>query len=395
MPNTTNVSNNQGKIGRLIVPTLTISRISPQARSLLTTLLLIEIGQTYGLSIGVTNQIKTFNSFAAIFAALLMGFLSVRFRQRTLLIAGLALSVFTTLGCYLAPSFPILIIFYSLGGIAANTIFPMTTALLGEHIPLSERTRALGWLTAGPAAIYVLGYPIVNYIGDWRRAFLIFALPIILVALLLSFVGLPSTELTTRREDILAGYKGVLASRSALACLVSSGMGLGVWQIALSLGSSFYRQQFSMSRNNVVYVTVVMALLYISGTLIARKIIPKYGRRNTAIASSVLLGLFTIFFTASFNLTMALATGLVTCFAAGVRVNASQGLNLEQIPDLRGPMMSLSSAFGSTGNVMSLSLSGYLLINYGWSVMGSVIGVFGFIAGIILYLYAEDPTRVN
>lgn len=380
---------------KLIVPALTISRISPQARSLLTTLLLIEISQTYNLSVGITNQIRTFNSFAAIFAAMLMGFLSVRFRQKTLLIAGLALSVFTTLGCYLAPSFPILIICYSLGGIAVSMINPMTTALLGEHVPLSERTRALGWLTAGPAAIYVLGYPIVNYLGDWRRAFLIFALPIILVALLISFVGLPSTESTTHREDILTGYKGILASRSALATLIGSGMGLGVWMVTLSLHSSFFRQQFSVSRNNVVYATVVMALAYISGTLLARKIIPRYGRKNTAVAASILLGLFTVLFTTSFNMTTALITGLATCFAAGIRVNASQGLNLEQLPDLRGSMMSLSSAFGSTGNVLSLSLSGYLLINYGWGVMGSVIGVFGFVAGIILYLYSKDPTWVN
>lgn len=388
-----NSSNIEKKINRkLIVPALTISRISPQARSLLTTLLLIEISQTYDLSIGITNQIKTFNSLAAIFAALLMGFLSVKFKQRTLLLAGLLLSVFTTLGCYFAPSFPLLIVSYSLGGLAASIIIPMTTALLGEHIPLLERTKSLGWLIAGPAAIYVVGYPIVNYIGDWRRAFLLFALPIILMAILLTLFCIPSTEIDTRREDILAGYKGVLSSRSALACLVGSGMGLGVWMVTLSLNSSFFRQQFSMSRGIVVYITVVMALAYIAGTLLASKIIPRYGRRNTAIGASVLLGLFTILFTASFNILMALIAGLVTCFAAGVRTNASQGLNLEQLPDLRGSMMSLSSAFGSTGSVLSLILSGYLLIEYGWAFMGSVIGIFGFIAGIIFYLYAKDPT---
>jgi len=353
---------------------------------------LIEISQTYGLSVGMTNQIKTFNSFVAILAALAMGVLSVRIRHRTLLIAGLALSVFTTLGCYLAPSFPVLIVCYSLGGLAANTIFPMTTALLGEHVPLSERSKALGWMLAGPAAIYVVGYPIVDYIGDWRRAFLLFALPIILVALLLTFTGIPSTESKSRKEDIMAGYKGIIASKSALACLVSTGLGMGVWQITLSLGSSFYRQQFSMSRGNVVYVTMGMALLYIAGTLTSRKIIPKYGRRNTAIASTALMGLFTIIYTISGDVIIALVTASIACFLAGVRINASQGLNLEQLPDLRGPMMSLSSAFGSTGNVLSLSLSGYLLINYGWGVMGSVIGAFGVLASIILYLYAEDPT---
>ena len=64
--------------GKLLLPALTISRIAPQARGLLTSLLLLEIGQTYGTSIGITNQIKTANSFLAIFSALAMGILSVK-----------------------------------------------------------------------------------------------------------------------------------------------------------------------------------------------------------------------------------------------------------------------------------------------------------------------------
>jgi len=81
----------------LLLPALTMSRISPQARGLLTSFLLIEIGQTYGTSIGVTNQIKTLNSFVAIISALAMGVLSVRMKHKTLIVAGLALSVVTTL----------------------------------------------------------------------------------------------------------------------------------------------------------------------------------------------------------------------------------------------------------------------------------------------------------
>jgi len=71
--------------------------------------------------------------------------------------------------------------------------------------------------------------------------------------------------------------------------------------VTLSLNSSFFRQQFSMTRNDVVYVTVVMALGYIVGNLLSSRIIPRYGRRDTVIGASVLLGLFTILFTASFN----------------------------------------------------------------------------------------------
>jgi len=390
MEDTINRTHQEKKVSKLFLPALTISQMAPGTRALLTGLLLIEIGQTYGISVGLTNQIKTFNSAAAILAALSMGFLSLRIRHKTLLIAGLVLSAISAIGCAFAPSFTLLIIIYSIGGLAGNTIFPMTSSILGANVSSSERPKALGWMVAGGAALYVVGYPIVNYIGDWRNAFLLFSLPIALAALLLSLTGIRSDELASSKMDIMAGYKGILASKSALACLISTGLGLGVWQIILSLSSSFLRQEIGMSRGDVVYAIMAMALLFMSGSLITRKIIPKYGMKNTVVASNILLALGTILFTQSFNIVMALGVGLITCLIAGVRANATTSLNLEQLPELRGPMMSMSAAFGSTGNVLSLGFSGLLLIKYGWGVMGSVIGFFGLIAGVLVFLFAKE-----
>ena len=390
MEETINRIHQQTKVSKLFLPALTISQMAPGTRALLTGLLLIEIGQTYGTPIGLTNKIKTFNSAAAILAALSMGFLSMRIRHKTLLIAGLTLSAICAIGCAFAPSFSLLIIIYSIGGLAGNTIYPMTNSILGANIPSSERPKVIGWMYAGGAALYVVGYPIVNYIGDWRNAFLLFSLPITLTALLLSLRGIRSDELASNNLDIMAGIKGILASKSALACLISTGLGIGVWQIILSLSSSFLRQKIGMSRGIVVYVIMAMALLYITGSLIARKIIPIVGRKNTVVASNILLALGTILFTQSFNIVLALGLGLITCFIAGVRENATTSLNLEQLPNLRGPMMSMSAAFGSTGNVLSLGFSGLLLIKYGWGIMGSVIGIFGVIAGVLVYFYVKE-----
>lgn len=395
MDDTSKITAQKRSRSMLVLPSLTASRISPSARSLLTGLLLIEIGQTYGTSVGLTNQINTANSAVAVITALLMGVLSVRFKHKTLLITGLSLSVITTLGCYFAPSFAFLLLAYSLGGLASTMIFPMTTALIGEHVPFEKRSQALGWLMAGPAALYLVGYPLVNYIGDWRQSFLLFALPVILIALLLTLIGLPSQESTPRKRDILSGYKGIFSCKSAIACLISHGFAVGVWQISLSLASSFYRQQLSMSRGLVAYITIGMALAFIAGALISRKTIPRFGLKNATMVSSVFLGLSTIIRFAIMDQVFAIILGLITCLLAGVRVTTSQGLNLEQLPELRGPMMSMTSAFGSTGTVLSLSLGGALLIQYGWRIMGVGIGVFGILAGVILYLFAQDPTRIR
>jgi len=379
--------------GKLILPALTMSRIVPQARNLLTTFLLIEIGQTYGTSIGLTNQIKTFNSIAAVLAALTMGFLSVRYKQRTLLMVGLSLSIISVIGCYSAPSFITLVIMYSLGGVAGNTILPMTTSLLGEHVPREDRTKSLGWLMAGPAALYIVGYPLVNYIDDWRLSFLLFVLPIILVALLLTIIGVPKHQSTPPRTDILAGYKGILSNKSAVACLVSYGLGLGAWQITLSLSTSNLRQQFLISRDVVVWITMLNAMMYIAGALVSRKVVSRYGVKTSSMFLNVLLGVFTICRFIVPDFVLAIVLSAIICVVAGLRSAAVNGLNLEQVPDLRGSMMSLTDAFGSIGNVLSLSLGGYLLIVYNWGIMGSIIGSFGFVAGLFLHMFVKERSK--
>ena len=376
----------------LILPALTMSRISPVARGLLTSLLLIEIGQTFGTSIGVTNQIKTVNSFVAIISALAMGLLSVRMRHKTLLVAGLALSVITTLGCFFAPSFITLLIVFSLGGWAANMIFPMTTAIMGANIPREDRSKAMGWLVAGPAAGYLFGFPIVNYIGDWRLSFLFFALPLILVALFLTLIGVPSTETVNPKTDILAGYRGVFSNRSAIASLVGHMLGLSVWQIPLTLASSYYRSHHGISRGQVVFIIMAMAILYIGGSLVSRRIISRIGYKNATVLFAAGLGLFTMVTFLDLPTTISVALGLGTSLMGGLFAPSSQGLNLEQIPKLRGSMMSMVSAFGSTGNMLSLGLSGLLLIRYGWSTMGIVVGIFGLIGGVIIYFLAQEPS---
>jgi len=70
--------------------------------SLLTSLLLIEISQTFGTPIGVTNQIKTANSIVAIITALTMGIISVRYNHKSLLLFGISLGILSTLGCFFA-----------------------------------------------------------------------------------------------------------------------------------------------------------------------------------------------------------------------------------------------------------------------------------------------------
>jgi predicted MFS family arabinose efflux permease len=54
-------------------------------------------------------------------------------------------------------------------------------------------------------------------------------------------------------------------------------------------------------------------------------------------------------------------------------------------------MMSLLAAFRSFGSVVSISLGGFVLVRYGWGVLGGVGFLFSIIGFLALYFYAIEP----
>jgi predicted MFS family arabinose efflux permease len=377
---------------RLILPTLTMARISTESRLLLTSFLLIEIGQTYGTSIGVTNQINSINSLLSIISALSLGILSVRYDYKKILVSGLVIAILAAAGCCVAPSFLTLVALFSLGGIAGTLIVPITTALIGVHIPSEKRSQALGWLIGGPAIMVLLGVPIINYIGDWRRSFLLFVLPLYFVALLLSYFFVPS--LTTRKveTDILAGYREIFSSKSAVACLVGNMLGMGFWMIFLTLGLTYLRTYYSIPRDTVVYLYTASSIVFLFSSVISGKIISRFGLKKMTILSVIGVGIFSISLFAGFSKTISIVSGFVVPFMCGLYQPSHNGLSLGQFPELRGSMMALVSAFSMIGTVIFVGLSGLLLNQYGWRVMILTTGVSCLISGLIVFLFAKEPS---
>jgi MFS family permease len=161
--------------------------------------------------------------------------------------------------------------------------------------------------------------------------------------------------------------------------------------ITLSLAFSFFREVFLMSRDNVVFLTFGTSLAFISGALSARWVVPRFGWKHTTMVSVVLMGFGTVVYLSGVNLVLSLVFVLVASFFGGLNRSAAQGLNLGQLPMLSGSMMSLISAFESVGTIVSVSLSGVMLIWFGWSFLGWLVGAFGIIGYLILKNYAFEP----
>jgi len=386
--------------GRLFLPSLTFSYFATGPIGVLTGLLLIDIGATFGCDVGVMGQITTGYYIAAVIFGLFMGVLSVRFRHKSLLMVGLLFTSISALGCYLASDFNLMLILYSLSGVGMAMVSPMAISLIGEHLPLEKRGNAIGWIIAGGALSYVIGAPIIGFIaglGDWRSVLFVFVIPVSLMSLLLAFVGLPFTSGSVQpavgKGAYLKSFKGVLSNRSAFACLVGSSLRSIAFMVVLVYGISFFRQRFLSSMGTASIVMLMAALLYTLGSLVCGWFVNRFGRKPLTVLTVLLSAIFTIAFTSAPDLWLSLALNFLGAWFFGMGASAASSLTLEQVPKFRGTMMSVHSAAINMGSALGTALGGLTHDLFGYEVLGLTLGALGVVAAIVFHLLTIDPTR--
>jgi predicted MFS family arabinose efflux permease len=377
---------------KLTVYALGLSRYAPRGATLVAGVLLIEIGATFGLPVGVVNQMNATHSLLSLLTALAMGVLSIRFGMELLLFAGLGLALASAIGSCLSPSFQILFILYSLNGIAYSLVYPMSVALVGELFPQEKRATALSRIFAVPPIITVFGSPFIGYIGDWRSALILYAIPIAAASLIMAKFSIPLRKTKGKKVDLVPAFKTLITNRSALSCLIAALLNNITWQIVGVLSISFLREHHYIPKEVTSLIYSGFAIAVFIGALSGGKIVNRYGRKPSTVILNLAYGLSALFFVTISNASIAAIIGILACLVHGLRQPAISSLTIEQIPEIRGSIMSLSSALGSVGGIIGAAVAGFLLLNYGWIAAGVFLASAAILAGLILQFFAKDPT---
>lgn len=398
-------ADNQGSAKKLFVPSLALAFFATGKLDVLASLFLVDIAVTFfgssdNAAVGVASQIVVLSSIAAVVFGLLNGVLSVRLKHKVLLLFGSLCIIIGALGCFLAPNFLSMQIFYPLDGIGTVTVGAMAFALIGEVLPLERRGKAIGYVTATGMLAAAIGYPVaglISGVGGWRSVLLMYVLPVSILGLALAFYGVPSTPTrnpsgTIRRDAYLRSFKQVLLNKSAVACLFGNMFffAANMWSF---FAASFWRQQYLLSVESVAFITLGITLVFAAGSLFGGRLVNRAGRKRlvilTGIIRSLLIPLIVImpeFYTA-----------LLICFLAsavgGIGLAAGPSLTLEQAPESRGTMMSMNTVFGSLGGAIGASLGGIALGQSGYVALGATFGVLGIASVIIVATLAKDPCK--
>jgi predicted MFS family arabinose efflux permease len=385
---------------RALLPTLVFCAFSIGPLAVLMGLYLYPIAAEFGVEVGIMGQVNTFSSVAAVVSALIMGFLSVRFRHKSLLMTGLLFFAVSSVGCFLAADFTGMLLAYSISGVGLAMVNPMVNALVGEHFSLEKRAKAIAWTVGAGALSYVVGPLALNLLADfggWRFSLLGFIIPLLLIGLLLAFFGIPSAShshgAAMGRGGFLSGFKEVLSSKSALACLAGDTLRAASFAAVLYYGAAFFMQRFGASTDVAALVILAAASCYTVGSLISGRLVDKIGRKPSAAMTALLAGVFTVSFVLVPDFWFSFTLNLTAAFLFGMVTAAAISLTLEQVPEYRGTMMSVDSAFVNLGYALGAAVGGMVLIWFGYEGLGAVLGLCGILAAVVFYLFARDPTR--
>jgi MFS transporter, DHA1 family, inner membrane transport protein len=392
---------------RFLVSSLAFSSVAIAVSNGIITLLLIEIASAFQVSEGIAAQIRTVNAAAELIFALLMCILVVRFKHKSLLITGLSIVVISGIGTYLTPTFELMLFFSFLEGMGTVMVTIMAFTIIGDFLSNNKKAQAVGYIVAAGYFFALVGSPLTNFVanlGGWRLTFMLLVVPMALIGLVLVFFCIktptPAQNPRTNKSIYISQFKEVLKNKSATFCLLSSlfytGPSIGLFVVA------FMRENFGLSRDYSVYILIITALFFITGSLLAGRLGNRLGVKTLTLIGFLTDGFFIILIFCSPNIWLAMSFNFIHVLFTGIGDSAFSCLAVDQIPNSRGTMISLIRVFTSAGKTLTPAIGGALLVilasqptpmNY--QALGITLGAITIFAAILLKLFVKNQTSTN
>ena len=387
---------------RIFLPALILSRIAARPHGVLLSILLVDVALSFEVPVGVMSQVRVFSSVLSMVFALIIGALSIRYKPKPLLIVGSFLLIISALGCSFALTYTALMLMYSLAGIGGAIIIPMSQTLVGEHIAVEARPRAISYMLMSFTLVSALIHgPMINLLanrGGWRLAYLAYIFPLTLLGFISGRFGIPSSkeaygEAPDYRKYFDAFYE-ILTNRSALACIIGTALSAAAFQSLAIFGISFFVQRFAISSTLRTAMWSILTFTGAMGSFLSGRLVDRFGRRPVSIAGGILMSFSAVGFTNLDSFWLSLSLIILTGVGWTIYLPASTSLTLEQVPHLRGSTMSLNDAARSLGIGIGSGIGGVILLNSGYGVLGFVLGSLGLTASILYRLFTVDPTKM-
>jgi MFS family permease len=158
---------------------------------------------------------------------------------------------------------------------------------------------------------------------------------------------------------------------------------------------SFYQLHFNESLSTGAILYSIASAIGILGVILAGRLINQIGRKNLTVRAGVISGVFAVLIAFMPSVWTSAAMWMVSAGFGLASIVGFNSLNLEQVPDFRGTMMSINSSFRSLGLIVGLTLSGLLLNLYtnNFQILYAMFGGAAIASAAVIFLFANDTAK--
>jgi DHA1 family bicyclomycin/chloramphenicol resistance-like MFS transporter len=223
------------------------------------------------------------------------GPLSDRFGRRPVLLWGLGAYTLASIGCALAASMPLLIVWRTVQGAAMGAAVMGARAIVRDLYTPETGARVMSRGLTGLGLIACLSAPLGGLLSDlwgWRYAL---ATLVVFGALSLFVVALRFEETAPRRNPLalqpatlVATWLLILRHPTFLAWSALSTAGYAGLFTFLASSSFVFIKVLGLTRTQYGLVMFSMAFAYMLGTVLCRRLLPRFGVRRSVAFAGVL-----------------------------------------------------------------------------------------------------------
>ena len=248
----------------------------------------------FGASVAQAQLTLTTLLLAFGVSQLVWGPLSDRFGRRPVLLWGLSAYTLASIGCALAPSMPLLIVWRTVQGAAMGAAVMGARAIVRDLYTPETGARVMSKGLTGLGIIACTCAPLGGLISDlvgWRYAL---AMLVVFGAASLALVASRFQETAPHRNPmalrpgtLLSTWVTILRHPTFLTWSALSTASYAGLFTFLASSSFVFIKVLGLSRTQYGVVMFSMAFVYILGTLMCRRLLPRFGLRRTVAIAGV------------------------------------------------------------------------------------------------------------
>ncbi len=226
---------------------------------------------------------------------LIWGPLSDRFGRRPVLLVGLTCYVVASIGNTLAPTMDMLIIWRTLQGAAMGAGVMCARAIVRDLYQPVEGARIMSKGLTGLAFVACISAPLGGFLSDqfsWRVALMALA---VFGAVSLTLIALRFEETVQQKNPralepgtLVRTWWGIVRNPTFLAYSALSAASYGGLFTFLASSSFVFIKVLGLSKTQYGLLMLSMSVVYLFGTVLCRRLLPRLGVRRTVAIAGVL-----------------------------------------------------------------------------------------------------------